>query len=73
MRYGSIIGHWQTGMLGDKAFMLTSTYAHCRLLQAPFDFSQAFDQALRNVASAHKEQSADTVSSSIDRCVQVQN
>lgn len=65
MRYESTTEHWQTGMHRGLCshFKLTGLY---RLLQAPFDFSQAFSEALKKIIDAlpnrpAKESSEDAV------------
>lgn len=64
MRYGSTIEHWRMGTSENKPINCSADTNS--LLQTPFDFSQAFDAALKNIVIAlpnrpTKESSEDAV------------
>ena len=66
MRYGSTTEHWRMGMSENKTIYCPADSTCNSLLQTPFDFSQAFDAALKNLVIAlpnrpAKESSNDAV------------
>ncbi len=74
MKSGITTDNWQMGMATGKCVVASRSRKLYRLLQAPFDFSQAFDQALKNIVIAipnrpARESSDDVVSMPSSRAV----